>query len=98
MGCRFSAILCSAAFLTGCPSVWQTPDDDVAPQPATCEAAYNNLVRLACPEAEGTRTMSWLEFCRVAEQSEGAIYIQTACIARASNIESIRECRVQCKK
>jgi hypothetical protein len=96
MGDRFGALFYALA-LTSCAGAVQAPPAD-STEPATCEAAYNTLVRLGCPEAGGPATMSWLEFCRMAEQSEGAIYIRVACIARAPNVESIRECRVRCKK
>jgi len=94
--CTFGAF--AAVLATACAAAVQTPPaDDVSP-PASCESAYNALVRLRCPEASGPRTMSWLEFCRVAEQSEGAIWINVACISRASRVEDVRECRVQCRK
>lgn len=100
MGYRLCAFGAFAAVLaTACAASVQTPPaDDVSPTPATCEAAYNTLVRLNCPEAAGPKTMSWLEFCRVAERSEGAIWLNVACIARATDVESVRGCRVRCKK
>lgn len=98
MGCRFGPIACAAALLTACAgTVTQAPPLDRAePESVTCETAYARLVRLECPEAEGVATMSWLEFCRIAEKSEGAIWLATACISRAATVEDVRKCRVRC--
>lgn len=63
-----------------------------APPPA-CHAACQVMKQFACPEAE--RTLSGMTCEQVCENAKP--FVEPGCIARASDLYSLRRCNVRCE-